>query len=188
MKNPILLLIIFPAILISGCCHKKNIVKQDTIAEDSMIVMDNKPLDDYLKFEAYYYHTTESTYEEVKILNGKLFFTYFKDEKGDCSQWIQQKPCWSEDKLKIRETKLTKADIDSISSKISNFGFWGLDTVIGNPNNFERYYSFVLKYKTALKENSVLFKSVPGGIVMPDAFRRSRDELMKIVRKKQIYD
>ena len=183
MKKTILLFVIFTVALISGCCHKKKIAKQ-SVNDQSLITKDSNVIDDYLKFEAYYFHTTESTYEEVKIKSNKIYFTYFKDEKGDCSQWIQQKPCWSEDKLKRKEANLSNAEIDSLLLKITTYEFWKLDTVIGNPKGEERYYSFVLSFKNYEHEKSVLFKSVPGGIVMPASFRKSRDELMKLVRTK----
>jgi hypothetical protein len=137
-----------------------------------------------MKFEAYYYHTTESTYEEVTIKEGKLSYTYFKDEKGDCSQWVQQKPCWTMDNLKTKVVDLTKSDVDSLAQKIEKYGFGKLDTVVGNPAESERYYTFNLSFKTSSIDNAVLFKSVPGGVTMPDAFRKSRDELMKLIRKK----
>lgn len=169
-------------IFVSGCSHKKNLAKQQTENNSSTLLSLVK--DDYLKVEAYYYHTAESTYEEVSIKDGKLTYIYFKDEKGDCSQWVQQKPCWTKEELKTKETALTEAEIDSLAKKIENYGFGKLDTLIGNPAETERYYLFNLSFKTSSIDTKVLFKSVPGGVTMPDAFRKSRDELMKLVRKK----
>jgi hypothetical protein len=167
---------------ISGCCHKKKLARQ--LADNTVTSQQTFANYDYMKFESYYYHTTESTYEEVAIKEGKLSYTYFKDEKGDCSQWMQQKPCWTKEALKTKEVSLTEADIDSLTNKIEKYNFKKLDTIIGNPAETDRYYTFILSFKTSSLNNKVLFKSVPGGVTMPDAFRKSRDELMKLVRKK----
>jgi len=182
MKNRKLIFAGILLVAISGCCHKKDITQQqDSNTSSSQLSLVKN---DYLKFEAYYYHTTESTYEEVSIKEGKLTYTYFKDEKGDCSQWLQQKPCWTMDNLKSKEVILTKPDVDSLALKIEKYSFGKLDTVIGNPAESERYYTFDLSFKTSSIDKKVQFKSVPGGVTMPDAFRKSRDELMKLVRKK----
>ena len=179
MKNLFLFIIVLSAFLISSCCHKKEIIKQQSTSNENKI-----QIDDYLKFEADYYHTTEASYEEVKIINGKLFYTFFKDSKGDCSQWTEQKPCWTKENLTTKEVSLTKNEIDSLAKKIQQNGFWQLDTLIGTPTESQPYYTFALSFKSVENQKSVLFKSVPGGIIMPNAFRKSRDELNKIVRKK----
>jgi hypothetical protein len=177
MKKHTLLFAGIILLIISGCCHKKNIVIQqagnNTASSQLSLVKD-----DYLKFGAYYYHTTESTYEEVSIKEGKLTFTYFKGEKNNFSSDSDPKV------LSKKDTILSKQDIDTLTQKIEKYGFGKLDTVIGNPAESEKYYTFTLSFKTSSIDKAVMFKSVPGGITMPDAFRNSRDELMKLVRKK----
>lgn len=177
-------ILIIAAVMLSCCVSHKKIIKQSVAQNKDSSSIDNKTASDYLKFEAFYHHTNESTYEEVQIKNGKLIYTYFKDEKGDCAQWVQQKPCWTKDDLKTKEAVLSKPEMDSLFTKVEKLGYWKLDTVIGNPSSTERYYTFDLSFKTAVKEKDVLFKSVPGGVAMPDAFRRSRDLLMKMVWEK----
>lgn len=184
MKKHTLLFAGMILVIISGCCHKKKLAKQQTTVTNITAEQVSLVKDDYMKFEAYYYHTTESTYEEVSIKEGKLTYTSFKDEKGDCSQWVQQKPCWTKENLKTKEIALAESDIDSLAKKIEKYSFGKLDTVIGNPAESERYYTFDLSFKTSSIDKKVLFKSVPGGVTMPDAFRKSRDELIKVVRKK----
>ncbi len=182
MKN--LTLILFSTLLLSSCCHQKKVstLQSNTIQQASN--SDNKKSDDYLNNEAYYFHTTESTYEKVQIKNGQLSFTFFKDDKSDSLQLKKQTDSGQGSNLKTTVASLTKPDIDSLFAKITRFGFWKLDTVIGKPSATERYYSFELSFKTPQTQKRVLFKSVPGGILMPDAFRKSRDLLMKLVREK----
>jgi hypothetical protein len=179
MKNILILPILFSMIFFSGCCHHKKLSKQNTPDATT-----NNEIQEYMGFEAYYHHTTESSYEEIKIKNGKIYVTYYKDEKGNSSQWVEQRPLWNMNDLKTKDTTLTKQDIDSLSKKIDQYNFWGLDTIIGNPGNSERYYPFELSFKTSSKNKTVIFKSVPGGVTMPAAFMKSRDELMKLARKK----
>ena len=184
MKKIFVLLQALFIIFIISCCHKKITTQQNKVKQTDPVLKENNPDDNYREFEAYYYHTTTSTYEKAEIKNAKLTFTYFKDAKGDCSQQIKQIPCWTEADLKTKEAELTRDDIDSLIRKIEQSGFWSLDTVIGNPAEVEHYYSFILSYKAAKKRKSVLFKSVPGCVGMPNAFRKARDELMVLARKK----
>jgi hypothetical protein len=180
MRNIIIPTLLFSMIFFSGCCHHKKLSKQDS----SNALTNNETKNYFLKFEARYFHTTESTYEDVKILNGKIYVTYYKDAKGNHSQWVDQKPVWNQNDLKTKDTTLTEQDIDSLSKKIDQYNFWGLDTLIGNPGKTDRYYPFELSFKTSAKNKKVIFKSVPGGVTMPAAFMKSRDELMRLARKK----
>jgi hypothetical protein len=183
MKDPIISLLFFSVLFFSSCCHHKKV----TTPPDVPISSQNEPRDVLLDFEAYYYHSTESSYEEIKIKEGKIYFTYFKDEKGTHSQWIDQKPYWNKSELPTKEASLSAQEIDSLSEKIDQYGFWKLDTLIGNPAATERYYVFELSFKTSSNKKDVLFKSVPGGVSMPSSFMRSRDELMRMARKKTGY-
>lgn len=185
MKTSLILFVFVFSVLAASCCHhKKTCKQQENNSSTGTTPEDKTDTAAYLNFVAYYYHTTEATYEEVSIKNGKLTYTYFKDEKGDCSQWVQQKPCWTMNDLKTKEIDLTKPDVDSLAQKIEKYGFGKLDTVIGNTAETDRYYTFDLSFKISSINKKVLFKSLPGGVTMPDAFRKSRDELMKVVRKK----
>jgi len=185
MKKIIIPSLIISIILLNGCCHKKKLSKQQTPENISNTANSgNGTKEDYIVFAAYYFHTTESTYEEVRIKNGKIYFTYFNDVKESHSQWKDQKPFWNKGDLKTKDTLLTKQDINSLSKKIDQYNFWKLDTLIGNPSSTDHYYPFELSFKTSLKNKTVIFKSVPGGITMPAAFMKSRDELINLVRKK----
>jgi hypothetical protein len=169
-------LIFFSLLIIAfiyGCCHKKELSKQQT-SKDIQSSMKNNSAE----FEAYYFHTTESSYEQVSIKNSRLTFTYFKGLKTNASS------DWKQNELTKKDTILSKANIDSIKKFITKTGFMKLDTIIGNPGATDKYYSFKLMFNIDGDKRTVLFKSVPGGVLMPDAFRKSRDALMMLARKK----
>jgi len=173
--------IILSLTVIMACSHKKKLYKQQTKKNSTSSIIDNNKLNDgFLKFEAHYLHATESSYEEIKIKDGKIFYTLFRNAKGNASQ----KNILTSNDLNTKEADITEQDIDSLSMKINKFNFWELDTLIGNPAATDKYYSFELSFKTDLKQKNVMFESVPGGISMPAAFMKSRDELMKLVLKK----
>ncbi|MGD0710735.1 MAG: hypothetical protein ABR968_06090 [Bacteroidales bacterium] len=173
MKKLIFFSVIISFALISGCCHKKELSKQKTPDNNKPTLNNNSSA-----FEAYYFHTTESSYEEVSIKNSRITYTYFKGVKVNFSNG------WNQKELTKKDTILSKADIDSLKKHISKTGFMKLDTVIGNPASTDKYYTFMLMFNIDGKKRTVHFKSIPGGILMPDAFRKSRDALMMLVRKR----
>lgn len=130
------------------------------------------------EFEAYYFHTTESSYEEVSIKNGRITYTYFKGVKVNSSNG------WNQNELTKKDTLLSNADVDSLRKFVAKTGFMKLDTVVGNPASTDKYYTFVLMFNIDGKKRTVHFNSIPGGALMPDAFRKSRDALMMLARKR----
>ena len=172
-KKLIFLSILISFVVICGCRDKKNLSKQKTSNTSQSNTKDNNN-----EFEAYYFHTTESSYEEVSIENSKITYTYFKGVKSNAASG------WSQNELSKRDTILSNADIDTLKEFIIKTGFMKLDTVIGNPASTDKYYSFKLMLNLDGEKRTVLFKSVPGGMLMPDAFRKSRDALMNLARKK----
>lgn len=173
------------SVLATSCCHNKNTCKQqENNSSVGTTPEDKTDTAAYLNFEAYYYHTAEATYEEVSIKNGKATFTYFKDDKNKCAKWYASTPCWTQNDLTAKETTLDKKEIDSLILLITKIGFMKLDTVIGNPAETERYYSFSLMFNAGGEKKNVLFKSVPGGVTMPDAFRKPRDYMTKVIKNK----
>lgn len=181
MNKQISFIVIIFLTAIVACSNKKKLMKRQAEYNSSnSTIVNNKPNDEFLKFEAHYLHTTESSYEEVKIKDGKIFYILFRNAKGNASQ----KNISTSNDLNTKEADITEQDIDSLSMKINKFNFWELDTLIGNPAATDNYYSFELSFKTILKQKNVIFKSIPGGITMPVAFMKSRDELMKLALKK----
>ena len=174
MPNKIIsFLILISLVVICGCCHKKSLSKQKTSDNIQAITNNNSS-----EFEAYYFHTTESSYEKVSIKNSRITYTYFKGVKVNFSTG------WNQNELTKKDTLLSNADIDSLKKFVAKTGFMKLDTVIGNPFATDKYYSFKLMFNLDGEKRTVLFKSVPGGVSMPDSFRRSRDALMMLARKR----
>jgi hypothetical protein len=174
MPNKIISLsILISLFVICGCCHKKELSKQQAPNNIQSITENNNK-----DFEAYYFHTTESSYEEVSIKNSRITYTYFKGVKVNSSNG------WNQNELTKKDTTLSNADVDSLKKFIIKTGFMKLDTVIGNPSATDKYYSFKLMFNLDGEKRTVLFKNVPGGMLMPDAFRRSRDALINLARKR----
>lgn len=171
MKPFIISHLVYIFLLIIGCGSQKQITPTA-----------NK--DELNAFTAYYLHVSESTYEEVKIEKGKLYFTFHKDIKPADIKWENGNPLIDKTKINTKESLFLKQDMDSLLNKINEYKFWGLADVIGNPNKGESYTIFKLSFKTISQSKTVIFNSIPGGITMPVAFKKSRDELMKLARQK----
>ena len=171
MKHFIISHLVYIFLFIIGCGSQKQITPTA-----------NK--DELNAFTAYYLYVSESTYEEVKIEKGRLYFIFYKDLKSADIKWEDGKPLLDKTKINAKESLFLKQDMDSLLNKINEYKFWSLADVIGNPNEGESYSIYELSFKTTSQSKAVIFKSVPGEITMPVAFKKSRDELMKLARQK----
>jgi hypothetical protein len=161
-------------VAVSACCAKNKISKNSA----------NQSVQKEQKFEAYYTFSSEATYESVVIKDTKLKYSFLKEAKGNTVQWIDQKPFWSPENITVLEADVTSAEIDTLIEKTEKAGFWKLDSLYGATDETQRCYPFDLTIVVNGTKKHVLFKSVPGGILMPDAFRKTRDEIVRFARKK----
>lgn len=176
MKN-IQLIFLIVLVGFSACCAKKKISKSNESAADS-------GLQKAQLFEASYVYSAEATYESVLMKNMKLKYAVLKNEKTSVVNWVDQKPVWNLEDIKVVETVVTATEIDSLLKRIDAAGFWKLDSIYGLIEPGQKYYPFDMSVTNDGIVKHVIYNSVPGKTQMPDAFRKSRDELVRFARQK----
>lgn len=130
----------------------------------------------FLRFLA----TGESFYTEIKLENGVLSYTYFEDTTKRCGQWVQSRPCWTEDDLKTVSVKLSEKEIDKLYAAIGDSGILDIDeTKLGGAQKGQRFYAQHLEIHAGSIEKHLIYQSFPGASKKPEAFQRLEDILHK---------
>ena len=133
-------------------------------------------------FELRYFETTETTYAEVVIADGRVRTRYFEDAAGKCERWIEQRPCWTDEDLKLVEAEIAPARLDDLIRLVDGGGFMDLGPSYGDATGGRRYYAIEIAVKLAGRERRVVYQAFPDAAPMPAAFARLRAQLEKIAR------
>jgi len=133
-----------------------------------------------------YHYTAEATYQDIEINKSKLIYTYFPEEiaKEKCAWGMIQSPCWTEKDLRIKEAILSEDEINDLISLINETDFMNLKSTYGRASQYQRYYPYKLFVKIGEKQKEVVYQSFPGASPMPEAFRKVKDKLFKLIDEK----
>lgn len=179
-KKYILVIVVILIVIISGffyLLHKQKSQRGDDQNEENLAIND-------LLFSASYLYTAEATYQEIKINQSKLTFTYFEDTSNKCVNWIQQSPCWGKKDLITKEIILSEKEISDLTNLIKKTGFMDLNNTYGGAGEYQRYYPYKLSVSIADKTKEVIYQSFPGASAMPKAFEEVKKQLNDLTSRK----
>jgi hypothetical protein len=130
----------------------------------------------FLRFLA----TGESFYNEIKLEDGILSHTYFEDTDQRCEQWVQSRPCWTENDLKTRSMHLSDKEIDKIYTALSDSAILDItENTLGGAKKGQRFYAQHLELRIGSIEKHLIYQSFPDASKKPAAFQRIEDLLSK---------
>ncbi len=124
-----------------------------------------------------YSFTAETVYQKIRIEHSNLIYTYFDDVEGECSQWLEQTPCWIGKDLTTREISLSPNEMDDLIDLIEQTGFLELEDVYGGAEPGQRHYSHRLYVRLGQREKEVVYQDFPDASPMPEAFSQVMDGL-----------
>ena len=129
-----------------------------------------------------YHFTAEAAYQDIKISQSKLIYTYFPEEvaKEKCAKWIKQVPCWAGEDLTTKETTLSEEEINELVSLIYQTNFMKLENTYGGATHGQKYYPERLSVRIGEKEKEVIYQS-SWASPMPEAFKKVKDKLFELV-------
>lgn len=127
-----------------------------------------------------YSFTAETIYQRIRIEHSDLLYTYFDDVEGECSQWLEQTPCWIEKDLTTREVHLSSSEMSDLIGLIEQTGFLKLEDTYGGAEPNQRHYSHRLFVRLGEREKEVIYQSFPDASPMPEAFSRVMDRLFDL--------
>jgi hypothetical protein len=129
-------------------------------------------------------YSAETVYRAIEVDGLKLKVTYFKDADKKCKNWIEQRPCWTEKDLTIKEARLTKRDLSDFTSLINQSGFLLLEKNYGGAKAGQRFYTETLNVKLGEVQHEVIYQSFPEAAPRPEAFKKVSQWLMGLVKRK----
>ncbi len=127
-----------------------------------------------------YHFTAEAAYQDIKISQSKLIYTYFEDVEGKCEGWVAQTPCWAGEDLTTKETTLSEKEINELVSLIDQTNFMKLENTYGGATHGQKYYPERLSVRIGEKEKEVIYQS-SWASPMPEAFKKVKDKLFELV-------
>lgn len=136
------------------------------------------------EFSISYYFSAELIYKKIEISQLQFSYTYFEDRDGKCETWFRQEPCWGAEDLRTRKAILSEGEANGLLSLIKQTGFMKLETTYGGAGEHQRYYPHKISVKIGEDEKRVSYQSFPGASAMPEAFKKVKDKLFELVRKK----
>lgn len=131
-----------------------------------------------------YLFTAEAAFDKIEVNQGKLSYTYFDDVNDKCAQWVNQKPCWTEQDLRTKEADLLEGDINGLITLIRQTKFMEQTDSYGGASSEQRAYPHHLKVKLGEVEKEVVYQSFPAAQPMPEAMKKLIDRLHALVNEK----
>lgn len=133
----------------------------------------------YLHFLA----TGESFYNEIRLENGELRYTWFEDKEGRCEQWVQSAPCWRESDLQTVSKPLPDEELATLRRKVRDSGVLQLaQETFGGASQNQRYYAQKLDIRINGEERHLEYQSFPGAAAKPAGFAEVEQLLTEYVR------
>ena len=124
-----------------------------------------------------YHYESELDYQDIKIKNSTLIYTYFEDN-GACSEWLYQSPCWQENDFKTKQKVLQEKEINELIDLAKDF--MKLQEVYGAEEG-DRYYPIKIKIRLGEEEKEVVYRSSLGVEPAPKAFQEIEDKLFELI-------
>jgi hypothetical protein len=137
------------------------------------------------EFSARLFFSAPAVYDEIRINQTELIFTYYRDVDDTCpDHW--QAACWTLDDLVTENVTLSNCEVINLVNIVNTAGYMGLNNTYGDPGEWAKYYPYYLLVRIGDEEKEVVYKyyPLPSPPPVPEAFRIVWNELRQLVEKK----